>query len=62
MHALLFVSPKIKFIGADGRPGRSPAQGTTLMALGRKGERALWNARANGLGVYVQPPVVVTLL
>lgn len=55
MHALLFVSPKIKFIGEDGKQGRSPAQGTTLMALGKKGTRALWNARRNGLGVYVNP-------
>lgn len=26
----LFVSPKLKFIGADGKPGESPAQGTCL--------------------------------
>lgn len=55
MHGLLFVSPKIKFIGADGNPGRSPAQGTTLMALGKKGLLALGNARQRGLGVYVHP-------
>ena len=29
---VLFCTPKIKFIGADGQPGKSPAQGTSLMA------------------------------
>ena len=55
MGALLFVSPKIKFIGEDGRPGNSPAQGTTLMAMGEKGLFALWNARQRGLGICVYP-------
>ena len=54
--AMLFVSPKIKFIGADGLPGRSPAQGTCLMAAGSRGVEALKSAAANGLGVlaYLQ--------
>lgn len=30
----LFVAPKLKFIGADGKPGNSPAQGTCLLAIG----------------------------
>jgi hypothetical protein len=55
MIALLFVSPKIKFIGADGIAGRSPAQGTTLMALGARGAGALRSAERRGLGVYVIP-------
>ena len=55
MNALLFVSPKIKFIGADGKPGRSPAQGTTLMAIGARGASALRAAERRGLGVYVTP-------
>lgn len=46
----LFVAPKLKFIGADGQPGKSPAQGTTLLALGSRGEWALRNAAAAGLG------------
>lgn len=50
MDAVLFVSPKIKFIGIDGEPGRSPAQGTSLLALGDRGCAALRNARAAGLG------------
>lgn len=48
---ILFVSPKIKFIGADGTPGQSPAQGTTLMSFGSVGNNALVNAAGNGLGV-----------
>lgn len=46
----LFVSPKIKFIGPDGLPGRSPAQGTTLLAKGDLGCLALRNAARAGLG------------
>lgn len=55
MHSLLFVAPKIRFIGADGRPGTSPAQGTTLMGLGEIGQRALSIAHRRGLGVLVTP-------
>lgn len=46
MAGVLFVAPKIKFIGVNGRPGKSPAQGTCLMALGEQGFKAL--QRANG--------------
>jgi len=53
--AILFVSPKLKFIGADGQPGRSPAQGTALLACGAAAVAALGNARRNGLGVLVKP-------
>jgi hypothetical protein len=54
MDLLLFVSPKIKFIGADGKPGKSPAQGTTLMALGMYGRAALMRAQPK-LGLVVKP-------
>lgn len=54
MDGVLFVSPKIKFIGADGEPGRSPAQGTSLFALGDNGMVALRNARRAGLGVLFE--------
>ena len=37
VDAILFVAPKIKFIGRDGKEGRSPAQGTSLMASGHRG-------------------------
>jgi hypothetical protein len=52
--AILFVSPKLKFIGADGKPGKSPAQGTALMAAGRTGTMALENAERAGLGLLFQ--------
>jgi hypothetical protein len=50
MDLILFVSKKIKFIGADGKQGKSPAQGTCLMSLGLDGSRALVTAARNGLG------------
>ena len=53
MDALLFVAGKIKFIGADGWPGKSPAQGTTLMAIGQRGKAALERAAEVGLGFLV---------
>jgi hypothetical protein len=43
--AVLFVAPKLKFIGADGQPGASPAQGTCLMAAGSRAVAALRRAR-----------------
>lgn len=52
---LLFVTPKLKFIGADGKPGNSPAQGTTLMAAGAKASRALFRAAEKGLGIFAVP-------
>ena len=56
-HKVLFVAPKLKFIGADGKPGASPAQGTSLMAIGSRGVAALHRAADKGLGVLmaVQP-------
>jgi len=55
MDLILFVSPKIKFIDADGAAGPSPAQGTTLMALGDQACWALRRAAAVGLGSLFQP-------
>lgn len=54
-EAILFVSPKIKFIDANGNPGKSPAQGTTLFAVGPKGVGALHRAARANLGVLVYP-------
>ncbi len=51
----LFVAPKLKFIGADGRPGNSPAQGTCLLAIGAWGKQALKNARNRNLGALMYP-------
>lgn len=47
---ILFVAPKLKFIGADGKPGTSPAQGTCLFGIGKRSHEPLYRARANGLG------------
>ncbi len=52
---ILFVAPKLKFIGTDGQPGASPAQGTTLMAIGRDACHALHQANANDLGALMTP-------
>jgi hypothetical protein len=48
--AVLFVARKIKFIGPDGKPGNSPAQGTCLVGLGDQAKLALMNAEFTGLG------------
>jgi len=53
--SILFVSPKLKFIGADGKPGNSPAQGTCLLAAGERAVDALNRAEANGLGRQLVP-------
>jgi hypothetical protein len=47
---LLFVSPKIRFLDANGQPGMSPAQGTSLLGCGTLAIDALRQAHANGLG------------
>ena len=52
---ILFVAPKLKFIGADGKPGKSPAQGTCLMASGRRALEPLYRAAADGLGTLMFP-------
>lgn len=51
---ILFVAPKLKFIGADGRPGRSPAQGTCLFGIGERAKWALHRAARGQLGVLMQ--------
>lgn len=52
--AILFVAPKLKFIGTDGKPGKSPAQGTCLMASGHRALEPLYRAQAEGLGVLLK--------
>ena len=46
--AILFMSPKIKFIGADGKEGASPSTGTALFAKGERALAAFANARSLG--------------
>lgn len=53
--AILFISPKLKFIGADGKPGTSPAQGTSLMAVGKQGIKALYHGQALGVMFTNEP-------
>ena len=55
MDAVLFVRRKIKFIDTHGNRGGSPAQGTSLMALGTKGVAALENACAADFGSLFVP-------
>lgn len=54
MDFVLFVSPKIKFLDKKLRLGRSPAQGTCLMSIGHKGNKALKMAQKNGLGCLMK--------
>ena len=51
---ILFVAPKLKFIGADGKPGKSPAQGTCLMGIGRRAAEPLYRAASGDLGVLMK--------
>lgn len=51
--AVLFVSPKVKFIRPDGTIGEQPGTGTTLLSAGQRGADALM--RAKSLGVVFRP-------
>jgi len=50
---ILFVAPKLKFIGANGKPGTSPAQGTCLFGVGKRATQALRCAANRKLGVIM---------
>ena len=52
---ILFVSKKIKFIDQHGNEGRSPAQGTVLLAVGNRASVALLTASGKGLGQVYSP-------
>lgn len=51
--AVLFVSPKVKFIRPNGTRGEQSGTGTTLLAAGKRGADALM--RAQSLGVVFRP-------
>ena len=51
--AIMFMSPKVRFLRPDGSEGVSPSTGTTLMASGGKGVAALLRGACNGLGFVV---------
>lgn len=52
---ILFIAPKLKFIGADGKPGKQPAQGTCLYGIGARSHEPLLRAQAAGLGTILAP-------
>jgi hypothetical protein len=52
--AVLFT-PKVKFLRPDGSLGKSPSNGTALWAAGERGEMALREAAAKGLGILAIP-------
>lgn len=54
---ILFTAGKIKFIGVDGKPGQSPADGTSLMAVGPRAANALRRASLCGLGFLTIPSI-----
>lgn len=53
-NATLFIAGKVRFIRPDGTEGKSPGDGTTLFAVGRKGIAALDRAQRAGLGYMAQ--------
>ena len=52
---ILFAAPKIKFIDIHGQAGKSPAQGTCLLAAGRRALEPLHRAAAEELGCVFKP-------
>ena len=52
--AVLFTR-KLKFLRPDGSSGKSPSNGTALLASGEKGTDALLKAAACGLGILARP-------
>lgn len=53
-ESVLFT-PKLKFIRPDGEVGKSPSNGTALMAVGEAGCAALERAAQRGLGIRAIP-------
>lgn len=56
---VLFVGKKIRFIGANGQEGKSPAQGTCLYSFGPRGRVALETAARRELGTLMIPAPAV---
>lgn len=54
MEAVLFTR-KIRFLRPDGTEGKSPSNGTALMAIGWKGVAALHRAAGLGFGALATP-------
>lgn len=56
MDAVLFTR-KIRFLRPDGTEGKSPSNGTALMAIGWKGVGALHRAASVGFGILATPAI-----
>ena len=54
MDAVLFTR-KIRFLRPDGSEGKSPSNGTALMAIGWRGTAALHRAAEHGFGILTTP-------
>lgn len=52
---LVLFTKKIKFVRPDGSRGKSPSNGTALMASGEAGCLALRKAAAEGFGILAEP-------
>lgn len=48
-------TPKLRFIRPDGSVGKSPSNGTALLAVGKTGREALKTAHLAGLGILGAP-------
>lgn len=57
--SVLFVRHKLRFVRPDGSEGGSPAQGTCLLALGKRAVDALNTAQSRGLGFVFVPGAAV---
>lgn len=55
---LALFTPKIRFIRPDGTQGKSPSNGTTLWAAGKRAQAALGRAAVKGLGILAIPASV----
>lgn len=53
--ALALFTRKIRFLRPDGSEGKSPSNGTALLAAGAIGRDALLRASSNGLGILALP-------
>lgn len=52
---LILFTPKLRFIRPDGSEGKSPSNGTALVATGDRASAALLRAQRRGLGIVAIP-------
>lgn len=53
--SLALFTRKVRFLRPDGSEGKSPSNGTALLAAGDRGHQALIRAAHNGLGILALP-------